>query len=65
LDFRHLKEIVKFFKYPDAVQLEVFDWINLTNFKMELIELQAISVWCKKLVELTECNEGMELHSCP
>jgi hypothetical protein len=64
---------MKFFKCPDAVKLEslkfeMFDWIDLTNFWMKLIEFNANKTRCEKFVTLSKHDEETErklLEVCP
>jgi hypothetical protein len=49
-DYMHLEEVSR--RYTKNLKLKVFDWSDLTNFDVELIEFQGTSVWCEKFVEL-------------
>jgi hypothetical protein len=36
----------------DKLNLERLQWIDLNNFEMQFIDLQSISIWRQKLIDL-------------
>lgn len=65
VQFRKFEETAKFMKYPDTVilenlDMETFDWMDLRDFEMQLVELQSSSIWKQKFVDLRMQLETME-----
>ncbi|XP_063856091.1 protein FAM200A-like isoform X1 [Scylla paramamosain] len=63
--FRELEETVKFIKFPDSIKmdelnLQMFSWIDMDDFEMQLIEFQSSSIWKQKFVDLRVDLENIE-----
>lgn len=63
--FRELEETAKFIKFPDSIKLdelnlEMFSWIDMDDFEMQLIEFQSSSIWKQKFVDLRVDLENIE-----
>ena len=69
VQFRKFEDTTKFIKYPDTVDLEnldltMFDWMELQDFEMQLVELQSSSIWKQKFVDLRVRLETIERDRC-
>ena len=65
VQFRSFEETIKFLKYPDTIifenlNLEIFNWMDLNDFEMQLVEFQSSSIWKQKFVELRIQLEEIE-----
>ncbi|GBL84395.1 hypothetical protein AVEN_100476-1 [Araneus ventricosus] len=54
--FKELSETLKFIMYPDVtsfdkLNLSLFDWLEIEEFEMQLIEFQSSSTWIQKFIE--------------
>ena len=63
--FRELEETVEFIKFPDSIKLDelnlqMFSWIDMDDFEMQLIEFQSSSIWKQKFVDLRVDLENIE-----
>ena len=63
--FRELEETAKFIKFPDSIKLDelnlqMFSWIDMDDFEMQLIEFQSSSIWRQKFVDLRADLENIE-----
>ncbi len=64
-NFRELEETTKFIKFPDSVKLaeinlNMFQWIDLDDFEMQLIDFQSSSIWKQKFIDLRGDLENIE-----
>jgi hypothetical protein len=65
MQFRKFEETAKFIKHADNLMLEnlyleMFVWIDLCNFEMQLVELQSSSIWKQKFINLRAELETVE-----
>lgn len=56
---------LKFIKFPDSIKmdelnLQMFSWIDMDDFEMQLIEFQSSSIWKQKFVDLRVDLENIE-----
>ena len=63
--FKNFEEISKFIIYPDITKvdeldLEIFEWLKLEYFEMQLIDFQSSAVWRQKFIDLKENLEIIE-----
>jgi hypothetical protein len=63
--FKELSEIVKFIMYPDVtsfdkLNLSQFDWLEIEEFEMQLIDFQSSSIWIQKFIETRKELELIE-----
>ncbi|XP_069181810.1 general transcription factor II-I repeat domain-containing protein 2A-like [Procambarus clarkii] len=63
--FRELEDTVKFIKIPDSIKmdeqnLQMFPWIDMDDFEMQLIEFQSSSIWKQKFVDFRVDLENIE-----
>ena len=63
--FRELEETAKFIKFPDSIRLEevnlqMFSWISMDDFEMQLIDFQCSSVWRQKFTDFRNVLEKIE-----
>ncbi|GFX76649.1 uncharacterized protein TNCV_3163671 [Trichonephila clavipes] len=54
--FKELSEMFKFIMYPDVIsfdklKLSQFDWLEIEELEMQLIDLQSSSIWIQKFIE--------------
>ncbi|GFV09392.1 uncharacterized protein TNCV_842821 [Trichonephila clavipes] len=54
--FKELSETFKFIMYPDVISfdklnLSQFDWLEIEEFEMQLIDFQSSSIWIQKFIE--------------
>ena len=54
---RELEATANFIRYPDSVKMEeinlqMFSWIDMDKFEMQLIEFQSSLIWKQKFIEL-------------
>ncbi|GBN37251.1 hypothetical protein AVEN_125563-1 [Araneus ventricosus] len=54
--FKELSETLKFIMYPDVtsvdkLNLSQFDWLEIEEFEMQLIDFQPSSTWIQKFIE--------------
>ncbi|GBN27174.1 hypothetical protein AVEN_83869-1 [Araneus ventricosus] len=52
---KELSETLKFLMYPDVtsfdkMNLSQFDWLEIEEFEMQLIDFQSISTWIQKFI---------------
>ncbi|KAL7634403.1 UNVERIFIED_CONTAM: hypothetical protein RMT77_014780 [Armadillidium vulgare] len=64
-NFRELEKTVKFMKFPDSIKLselnlQIFSWIDMDDFEMQLIEFQSSSIWKQKFIDLRVELESIE-----
>ena len=69
VQFRKFEDTTKFMKYPDTVDFEnldltMFEWMELQDFEMQLVELQSSSIWKQKFVDLRVRLEMIERDRC-
>ncbi|GBO10172.1 hypothetical protein AVEN_196909-1 [Araneus ventricosus] len=53
--FKELSETLKFIMYPDVTSFDKlnfpqFDWLEIEEFEMQLIDSQSSSTWTQKLI---------------
>ncbi|GFX28769.1 uncharacterized protein TNCV_4250081 [Trichonephila clavipes] len=53
---KELSETFQFIMYPDVISfdklnLSQFDWLDIKEFEMQLIDFQSSSIWIQKLIE--------------
>jgi uncharacterized ubiquitin-like protein YukD len=63
--FRSFEETAKFIKRADnatldKLNLERLQWVDLSNFEIQLIDLQSSSIWRQKLIDLRAELENIE-----
>ena len=63
--FRELEEKAKLMRFPDNIKmaklnLQKFSWIDMDEFKMQLIEFQSSSIWKQKFIDLRVDLENIE-----
>lgn len=63
--FKKFDETSRFIKYPDTalfenLNLEIFNWLDITDFEMQLVELQTSTIWKQKFVDLRMKLEEIE-----
>ena len=63
--FRELEEILLIIENPDKtiftkLKIDLFEWLNMDNFEMELVEFQSISTWKQKFISLRASLEEGE-----
>ena len=54
-DFRRFVEVFSFLIKPDShddLDLSLFDWMNVGDFHMQLIDLRSLVLWTSKFAEL-------------
>ncbi|GFS47164.1 uncharacterized protein TNCV_2053361 [Trichonephila clavipes] len=54
--FKELSETFKFIMYPDVISfdklnLSQFDWLEIEELEMQLIDFQSSSIWIQKFIE--------------
>ncbi|GFX54410.1 dimer_Tnp_hAT domain-containing protein [Trichonephila clavipes] len=54
--FKELSETFKFIMYPDVIlfdklNLSQFDWLEIEELEMQLIDFQSSSIWIQKFIE--------------
>ncbi|GBN65706.1 hypothetical protein AVEN_161414-1 [Araneus ventricosus] len=54
--FKELSETLKIIMYPDVtsfdkLNLSQFDWLEIEEFEMQLIDFQSTSTWIQKFIE--------------
>ncbi|GBL99059.1 hypothetical protein AVEN_227557-1 [Araneus ventricosus] len=60
-----LSETLKFIMYPDVtsfdkLNLSQFDWLEIEEFEMQLIDFQSSSMWIQKFIETRKELESIE-----
>ncbi|GBM31393.1 hypothetical protein AVEN_99609-1 [Araneus ventricosus] len=66
--FKELSETLKFIMYPDVTPFDKlnfsqFDWLEIEEFEMQLIDFQSSSTWTQKFIEtraISFCIYGSE-----
>lgn len=63
--FRQFEETLKFILYPDKIDfdklnLKLFDWFDLLDIEMQLIDFQSSSIWNQKFIDLRKEVEAIE-----
>ncbi|GFV70140.1 general transcription factor II-I repeat domain-containing protein 2A [Trichonephila clavipes] len=63
--FKELSETFKFIMYPDIISfdkpnLSQFDWLEIEELEMQLIDLQSSSIWIQKFIERRKKLESIE-----
>ncbi|GFV46866.1 uncharacterized protein TNCV_1938891 [Trichonephila clavipes] len=64
--FKELSETLKFIMYPDVISfdklnLSQFDWLEIEELEMQLIDFQSSSIWIQKFIETREKVELIEV----
>ncbi|GFV36981.1 uncharacterized protein TNCV_4545691 [Trichonephila clavipes] len=63
--FKELSETFKFIMYPDVISfdklnLSQFDWLEIEELEMQLIDFQSSSIWIQKVIETRKKLELIE-----
>ena len=63
--FRELEEILLIMKNPEEtnftkLKIDLFEWLNIDNEKLELVEFQSSSIWKQKVISLRASLEEHE-----
>ncbi|GFY00966.1 uncharacterized protein TNCV_1363721 [Trichonephila clavipes] len=63
--FKELSETFKFIMYPDGISfdklnLSQFDWLEIEELEMQLIDFQSSSIWIQKFIETRKKLELIE-----
>ncbi|GFV25896.1 general transcription factor II-I repeat domain-containing protein 2A [Trichonephila clavipes] len=63
--FKELSETFKFVMYPDVISfdklnLSQFDWLEIEELEMQLIDFQSSSIWIQKFIEIRKKLELIE-----
>ncbi|GFT63618.1 uncharacterized protein TNCV_870631 [Trichonephila clavipes] len=63
--FKELSESFKFIMYPDVISfdklnLSQFDWLEIEELEMQLIDFQSSSIWIQKFIETRKKLELIE-----
>ncbi|GFW10593.1 uncharacterized protein TNCV_893881 [Trichonephila clavipes] len=63
--FKELLETFKSIKYPDVISfdklnLSQFDWLEIEELEMQLIDFQSSSIWIQKFIETRKKLELIE-----
>ena len=63
--FWELEEILLIIKNPDKtnftkLKIDLFEWLNIDNLEMELVEFQSSSIWKQKFISLRASLEERE-----
>ncbi|CAG5057399.1 unnamed protein product [Parnassius apollo] len=63
--FKELSETVKFIMYPDVTTFHTlnfsqFDWLEIEDFEMQLIDFQSSSIWIQKFIYMRKELELIE-----
>ncbi|GFS97797.1 uncharacterized protein TNCV_2017761 [Trichonephila clavipes] len=63
--FKELSETFKFIMYPDVISfdklnLSQFDWLEIEELEMQLIDFQSSSIWIQKFIETRKKFELIE-----
>ncbi|CAG4959705.1 unnamed protein product [Colias eurytheme] len=63
--FKELSETVKFIMYPDVTTFHTlnfsqFDWLEIEDFEMQLIDFQSSSIWIQKFIDMRKELELIE-----
>ena len=62
-DFRRFGEVFSFLIKPDShgdLDLSLFDWVNVGDFRMQLIDLRSSVLWTSKFAELRQAIETVD-----
>ncbi|GFS81997.1 general transcription factor II-I repeat domain-containing protein 2A [Trichonephila clavipes] len=64
--FKELSETFKFIMYPDVISfdklnLSQFDWLEIEELEMQLIDFQSSSIWIQKFIETRKKLELIEV----
>ncbi|GFU42567.1 general transcription factor II-I repeat domain-containing protein 2A [Trichonephila clavipes] len=64
--FKELSETFKFIMYPDVISfdklnLSQFDWLEIEELEMQLIDFQSCSIWIQKFIETRKKLELIEV----
>ena len=66
-DFRRFGKVFSFVIKPDShddLDLSLFDWINVDDFLMQLIDLRSFVLWTTKLAELRQVIDTVDCKNC-
>ncbi|GFW35723.1 uncharacterized protein TNCV_4435721 [Trichonephila clavipes] len=63
--FKELSETFKFIMYPDGISfdkpnLSQFDWLEIEELEMQIIDFQSSSIWIQKFIETRKKLESFE-----
>ncbi|GFW01970.1 uncharacterized protein TNCV_1148501 [Trichonephila clavipes] len=63
--FKELSEAFKFIMYPDVISFDKlnlfqFDWLEIEELEMQLIDFQSSSIWIRKFIETRKKLELIE-----
>ncbi|GFW95546.1 dimer_Tnp_hAT domain-containing protein [Trichonephila clavipes] len=63
--FKELSETFKFIMYPDVISFDKlnssqFDWLEIEELEMQLIDFQSSSIWIQKFIETRKKLELIE-----
>ncbi|GFY02522.1 uncharacterized protein TNCV_3504021 [Trichonephila clavipes] len=63
--FKELSETFKFIMYPDVISfdklnLSQFDWLEIEELEMQLIDFQSSSIWIQKFIETRKSWNGLK-----
>ncbi|GFX16472.1 uncharacterized protein TNCV_22431 [Trichonephila clavipes] len=63
--FKELSETFNFIMYPDVISfdklnLSQFDWLEIEELEMQLIDFQSSSIWIQKFIEIRKKLELIE-----
>ncbi|GFV58343.1 general transcription factor II-I repeat domain-containing protein 2A [Trichonephila clavipes] len=63
--FKELSETFKFIMYPDVISfdklnLSQFDWLEIEELEIQLIDFQSSSIWIQKFIETRKKLELIE-----
>ncbi|GFY35206.1 uncharacterized protein TNCV_5045801 [Trichonephila clavipes] len=64
-EFKELSETFRFIMYPDVISfdklnLSQFDWLEIEELEMQLIDFQSSSIWIQKFIETRKKLELIE-----
>lgn len=65
VQFRELEKTIQFIKYPDEadftdLKLDMFEWLDLKDLEMQLVDFQSNPVWKQKFITLRADLEEIE-----
>ena len=66
-DFRRFREVFLFLIKPDShddLDLSLFDWMNVSDFHMKLIDLRSSLLWTSKFAELCQAIKTVGRKNC-
>ncbi|GFU08113.1 general transcription factor II-I repeat domain-containing protein 2A [Trichonephila clavipes] len=66
--FKELSETFKFVMYPDVISfdklnLSQFDWLEIEELEIQLIDFQSSSIWIQKFIEIRKKLELREIEA--